>query len=114
MTDNRHTATVSEQESKILDAARAHADALAVLRGTPPFSAWDAVKIQVTRDRLLFEVMLLSNERQPGRSIPANDPAPPDLLALIKRFWPSADGPDIMLPAPEKKRRAVKPKGADL
>jgi hypothetical protein len=82
MSDNH----VSEQESKILDAARAYADALAVLRGPPPFSAWDAVKIEVTRNQLLFEAMVLSNERQPGPSIPAHAPAPPDLLALMKRF----------------------------
>jgi hypothetical protein len=86
MTDNPHTTTVSEQENKILDAVRAYADALAVLRGTPPFSAWDAAKIQVTRNQLLFEVMVLSNERQPGPSIPADGPAPPHLVALMKRF----------------------------
>ena len=88
MTDDPHTTTVSKQESKILDAARAYADALAVLRGTPPFSAWDAAKIEVTRRQLLFEVMVLSNERQPGPSIPADAPAPPDLVALINRFLP--------------------------
>ena len=90
MTDDPHPTTVSEQESKILDAVRSHADALAVLRGTPPFSAWDAAKIQVTRNQLLFEVMVLSNERKPGPSIPPHAPAPPDLVALMNRFLPPA------------------------
>ena len=90
MTDGPHTTPVSKQKSKILDAVRAYADALAVLRGPSPFSAWDAVKIEVTRNQLLFEVMVLSNERQPGPSIPDDAPAPPGLVALIKRFLPPA------------------------
>jgi hypothetical protein len=88
MTDKRSLTTLNEQELKILDAARAYADALAVLRGKPPFSAWDAMKIQVTRNQLLFEVMTLSAEREPGASIPDGGPAPPDLMMLMKRFLP--------------------------
>jgi hypothetical protein len=76
----------SEQEQKILQAAYAYADALAVLRGTPPFSAWDAVKIEVTRRQLLSEVAALSAERTPGPSIPDGSPAPDELKALIRRF----------------------------
>jgi hypothetical protein len=86
MPEKRTEATLNEQELKILDAARAYADALAVLRGKPPFGAWDAMKIEVTRNQLLFEVMTLSAEREPGASIPADGPAPPDLMTLMKRF----------------------------
>jgi hypothetical protein len=80
--------TLNEQEVKILEAARAYADALAVLRGPPPFSAWDALKIELTRTRLLVEVMEFSAERKPSPSIPDKGPAPPDLLALMNRFLP--------------------------
>jgi hypothetical protein len=79
---------VTEHEEKILEAARAYADALAVLRGDPPFSGWDAAKIECSRNQLLVEALLLSGERQPGPSIPADAPAPPDLLWLMKRFMP--------------------------
>ncbi len=79
---------LTEHEKKILEAARAYADALAVLRGTPPFSAWDVAKIECSRNQLLAETMLLSGERQPGPSIPSDAPAPPDLVRLMERFMP--------------------------
>ena len=79
---------VTEQEEKILEAARVYADALAVLRGNPPFSAWDAAKIECSRNQLLAEALLLSGGRQPGPSIPADGPAPPDLVRLMERFMP--------------------------
>lgn len=79
---------VTEQEEKVLEAARAYADALAVVeRGKPPFSAWDAAKIVCTREQLLSEALVLSGERAPGPSIPSDVPAPPDLMRLIRRFW---------------------------
>jgi hypothetical protein len=78
----------TEREQKILEAARAYADALAVLRGDPPFSAWDAAKIECSRNQLLAEAMLLAGERQPGPSIPADATAPPDLVRLMERFMP--------------------------
>lgn len=81
-------ATLSKHERKILDAARAYADALAVLRGTPPFSAWDALKIEATRRQLLSEVAALSAQREPGPSIPDTSPAPPQLAALVRKFIP--------------------------
>jgi hypothetical protein len=77
---------VTEQEEKILKAARAYADALSVLRGRPPFSAWDAAKIVATRNQLLAEAMILSQELAPGPSIPHDTPAPPDLKRLMERF----------------------------
>ena len=77
---------VSEQEKIGLEAAREYGDALAVLRGKPPFSAWDAAKIDATKTQLLFEALRLSEEREPGPSIPAGGPAPPDLAELMKRF----------------------------
>jgi hypothetical protein len=77
---------VTEQEEKILEAARAYADALSVLRGEPPFSAWDAAKIVATRNQLLAETLILSQEVAPGPSIPHDGPAPPDLKRLIERF----------------------------
>jgi hypothetical protein len=77
---------ITEQEEKVLQAARAHADALAVLRGQPPFSTWDAAKIEMTRQELVFEAITLSDEREPGPSIPMGAPAPPDLVELMKRF----------------------------
>jgi hypothetical protein len=78
----------AEPEKKILEAAYAYADALAVLRGTPPFSAWDALKIEVTRRQLLSEVAALSADREPGPSIPDRSPAPPELAALVRKFIP--------------------------
>jgi len=80
--------TLSEQDSKILKSAYAYADALAVLRGTPPFSAWDLARIEATRTQLLVEVMTLAGQRDPGPSIPDDGPAPTELLTLIKRFLP--------------------------
>ena len=79
---------MTEQENKVLEAAYAYADALAVLRGTPPFSAWDALKIEVTRRQLLSEVAVLSADRQPGPSIPDGSPAPQELAALVRKFMP--------------------------
>jgi hypothetical protein len=79
---------VTEREEKILEAARTYADALAVLRGDPPFSAWDAAKIECSRNQLLVEALLLSGERKPVPSIPADAPAPPDLIWLMERFLP--------------------------
>jgi hypothetical protein len=86
---------VTEQEKMVLEAAREHADALAVLRGQPPFSAWDAAKIEATKARLLFEALRLSDERKPGSSIPDGGPAPPDLAQLIKRFLFPAERPNV-------------------
>jgi hypothetical protein len=82
-----HT-TLSEQDSKILRAAYDYADAVAVLRGQPPFSAWDAMKIELTHRQLLAEVIALSNQRLPGPSIPDKAHAPAGLAELIKRFLP--------------------------
>jgi hypothetical protein len=79
---------MTEQENKVLEAAYAYADALAVLRGTPPFSAWDALKIEVTRRQLLSEVAVLSADRQQGPSIPDGSPAPQELVALVRKFMP--------------------------
>lgn len=77
---------LTEQEKMVLEAARGYADALAVLRGKPPFNAWDAAKVEATKGRLLFEALRLSGEREPGPSIPDGGPAPPDLAELMKRF----------------------------
>jgi hypothetical protein len=73
---------------KILRAAYAYADALAVLRGQPPFSEWDAAKIVATRNQLLAVVVEVADKREPGPSIPAGAPAPPDLATLMERFFP--------------------------
>jgi hypothetical protein len=81
---------VTEQEEKVLEAARAYAGALAVMRGKPPFSAWDVAKIVATRNQLLAEAMILSHELTPGPSIPDGAPGPPDLLGLMERFLPRA------------------------
>jgi hypothetical protein len=89
-------ADLTEQEKNVLDAARAYADALAVLRGKPPFSAWDAAKIGATRNQLLAAAMTLSGEREPGSSIPGDAPAPPDLSQLIERFITPRDGLDAI------------------
>jgi hypothetical protein len=78
----------SKPEKKILEAAYAYADALAVLRGPPPFSAWDALKIEATRRQLLSVVAALSADREPGPSIPDSSPAPPQLAALVRKFIP--------------------------
>jgi hypothetical protein len=82
------TNSMTQQENKVLEAAYAYADALAVLRGTPPFSVWDALKIEVTRSQLLSEVAALSTDREPGPSIPDGSPAPPELAALVRKFIP--------------------------
>jgi hypothetical protein len=86
---------VTEQEKAVLEAARGYADALAVLRGKPPFSAWDAAKIEATKGRLLVEALMLSEEREPGPSIPGDGPAPPELAELMKRFLFPGERPKI-------------------
>ena len=53
-------------EEKIVHAARGYADALAVLRGNPPFSTWDALRVTAKRDELLSEALKLSGEREVG------------------------------------------------
>ena len=73
-------------EEKIVHAARGYADALAVLRGNPPFSTWDALRVTAKRDELLSEALKLSGEREVGPSIPADAPAPPDLVAFMNRL----------------------------
>jgi hypothetical protein len=77
---------LTEQEKVVLEAARGYADAVAVLRGKPPFSAWDAAKVEATKAQLLLETLKLSGEREPGPSIPEGGPAPPDLAELMKHF----------------------------
>jgi hypothetical protein len=86
---------VTEQEKIVLEAAREYGDALAVLRGKPPFSGWDAAKIEATKARLLIEALRLSDEREAGPSIPAGGPAPPDLAELMKRFLFPGERPKI-------------------
>jgi hypothetical protein len=81
-----------EQDSvNILQAAYAYADALAVLRGRPPFSAWDAAKIVATRNQLLALVAEVADKREPGPSIPDDAPVPPELATLLKRFFPVSE-----------------------
>jgi hypothetical protein len=80
--------TLTEQERKILDAARAYGDAMAVLRGKPPFSVWDMMKIDLTRRQLCFEALMLSAKDKPGPSIPDGSPPPPDLKVLMDCFLP--------------------------
>lgn len=77
---------LTDQEAKLVHAARAYGDALAVLRGTPPFSAWDAARIAATERLVLVEAAALAGERAVGASIPDHAHAPPDLMLLMKRF----------------------------
>jgi hypothetical protein len=91
MSQNPAHRTDEQDGLKILRAAYAYADALAVLRGQPPFSAWDAAKIVATRNQLLAEVVEVAGRREPGPSIPDGAPAPPDLATLIKRFVPASE-----------------------
>ena len=90
MSDKSQTA-LTEQDAKILRAAYDYADAVAVLHGQPPFSAWDAMKIELTHRQLLAEVIALSNQRSPGTSNPDKAPAPADLAELIRRFLPVSE-----------------------
>ena len=88
-------AELTEQEKIVLEAAREYADALAVLRGNPPFSAWDAWKIEARKAQLLVETLKLAGEREPGPSIPERGPAPPDLAELMKRFLFPGERPKV-------------------
>jgi hypothetical protein len=63
--------------------------------GENRLSAQDAAKIIATRNQLLVEALKLSDEREPGLSIPGDGPAAPDLAELIKRFLFAGERPKI-------------------
>jgi hypothetical protein len=60
-------------ESKVLQAARDYAAALAVLRGVPPFTADDVLRIFTTREMLLSAAACSICAREPSPTAPATD-----------------------------------------
>jgi len=70
-------------ECKLLEAAREYAAALAVLRGNPPFTADDVLRIFTTREMVLNAAAALGfvRETSPSRS---RAKTAPQLSALIR------------------------------
>jgi hypothetical protein len=67
-------------ERKVLQAAREYAAALAVLRGKPPFTADDVLRIFTTRAMLLNAAAGLICAHEPGPTAPVTEWAvQPDL-----------------------------------
>jgi hypothetical protein len=61
---------LTPSEEKLLEAAREYADAVAVMRGPPPWSTADGARMLATKGAMLAAAFEMALEREPGPSIP--------------------------------------------
>ncbi len=75
---------LTSTEERLLEAAREYANALAVMRGPPPYSTADGARIIATKNAMLFEVFQMAHEREPGPSVPDMAKLPAKVQTYLK------------------------------